>query len=775
MRLALFAVIALAVAACASIGRPDGGPKDEVPPVYLRSTPAPGTKNFNKNTIEIYFDENIKLEDASNKFVVSPAQQQMPQITANGKKITVHLRDSLLENQTYTLDFSDAIRDLNEGNILDGFVIDFATGDSIDSLRISGLVLQAQNLEPAQGIIVGAYRNFADSAIRTLKVERICKTNQLGEFTLRNLKSEFYRLFAINDVNRDFHWDRSEDVAFYDLPIKPWAENITVTDTLMASDGSDSIATRPGIKFLPNDILLTWFNENYTPLYMKDHSRENRNIIRLEFSTEVDTLPTLTIVNGVNEGKEIGDFSVLNRSLKNDTLEYWITDSAIIMQDSLLIATRYLKTDTNDIISWSTDTIRYFYRLSRSQEKELEKKAEEKEKKERKRQEAIKKWNETGDSSLIADTIPEVEPLEFIEIKVSTGNTQDYHKPVRFSFSQPVKQWDYNNSSLEFMEDSVWKPIENYKIFQDTNGKVMEYILDNKWEFETQYRFSIDSASVIGIYDKWNNNFKHEFKVKSPDDYSTLIFDVTSQPYSPIPKFNWDSLAKEICINTDTLHLEQLDSLTFSKLDSVSVNDSLHKVNLLLEVPDDIQISQSDSSAVTESVSALITSDTIDQSFPQIIVELLNQSENVVASVPVTEGKARFDFLTPGTYYARAFIDFNGNGKWDTGNISEWRQPEDVYYYPNKINLKQNWDISQTWDLFELPLDIQKPLEIKKNKPKTKEGDKRSNEDEEEDDPFGGNYFYQPGNAYGNGANNPYGGNGTGNNNRNGLRTNRNF
>lgn len=770
MRLIIAAVLAFTIAACASIGRPEGGPKDELPPVYVRSTPLPGTRNFNKNVIEIYFDENIKLDDASNKFVVSPAQQQMPQINANGKKLTVTLRDTLIENQTYTLDFSDAIRDLNEGNILDGFVLDFATGDSIDSLRISGLVLDAQTLEPAQGMLVGAYRNFADSAIRTLRVERVCKTNQLGEFTLRNLKNEFYRLFAINDVNRDYHWDRSEDVAFYDVPIKPWAENIVVTDTLRAFDGSDSIATRPGLRYLPNDILLAWFNENYTPLYMKDHSRNKRHIVRLEFSAPVDTLPHLLIVNGENEGKYLEDFSLLNKSLNNDTLEYWIADSSIIQQDSLLIATKYLKTDTNNLISWTTDTIRYFFRLSRAEEKDLEKKAEAKEKKEAKRLEAIKKWEETGDSSLIADTIPEIEPIDFIEIKPLTGSTQDYHRPVRFSFSEPIASWDKSKARLEWLEDSTWYPVVSFEIEQDTTGKIMEYILSSKWEFETQYKFTVDSATIITIYDKWNNAFKHDFKIKSPDDYSTLIFDIPSKPYNPPVKFDWDSLRR---LYSDSIILAEhsLDSIFHSNSelsDSIGLLFIPEKVEQLNFTQDNIVADSVNSTMVTVVDSLSLISDSLEltanypdslkapETTPGIIVELLSSNEQVVARVPVIDGKARFDFLSPGTYYARAFIDFNGNGVWDTGNIAEWQQPEDMYYYPSKINLKQNWDISQTWDLYEMPLDTQKPWDIKKNKPKTKE--RPVTDEEEEDDSFDGNYFYQPGNAYGNGGNTYNGG-----------------
>lgn len=86
------------------------------------------------------------------------------------------------------------------------------------------MVLEARNLEPAQGMLVGIYSTPADSAISTLKLERIAKTNQYGQFTVRNLKPGEYQIFALNDINRDLHWDRSEDVAFYDVLISPSSE-----------------------------------------------------------------------------------------------------------------------------------------------------------------------------------------------------------------------------------------------------------------------------------------------------------------------------------------------------------------------------------------------------------------------------------------------------------------------------------------------------------------------------------------------------------------------
>jgi hypothetical protein len=125
-----------------------------------------------------------------------------------------------------------------------------------------------------------------------------------------------------------------------------------------------------------------------------------------------------------------------------------------------------------------------------------------------------------------------------------------------------------------------------------------------------------------------------------------------------------------------------------------------------------------------------------------LIVELLNSGDKVVATAPLIDDIATFSFVNPGVYYARAFIDANANGAWDTGNMASRRLPEEVYYFPKRVNVRKNWDIEQAWDIFELPLDQQKPLEIKKNKPVTKEKDSSTvtdGDDTDDTDEFYGN------------------------------------
>ena len=152
--------IACVVVGCARMGSPDGGWYDDDPPVVIGSNPVDQSTNVSAKKISIYFDEYIKLEDATNKVIVSPPQLEAPEIKATGKRIVVELQDTLKENITYTIDFSDAISDNNEGNPLGNYTYSFSTGDRIDTMEVAGYVLDASNLEPIKGILVGLYEDL---------------------------------------------------------------------------------------------------------------------------------------------------------------------------------------------------------------------------------------------------------------------------------------------------------------------------------------------------------------------------------------------------------------------------------------------------------------------------------------------------------------------------------------------------------------------------------------------------------------------------------------
>lgn len=628
----LFVVAAaLLLAACASIGRPEGGPRDMTPPVMVSSTPAPGSVNVSNGRIDIIFDENITLDDPMNKIVVSPPQKKQAQISSNGRRVRITLRDTLRDSTTYTVDLADAVRDLNEGNILDGLAIDFSTGPSIDTLMISGIVFEGRTLEPAQGMIVGVYSTpVADTALTTLPMDRITKTNALGRFTIRNLKPGSYRVFAINDLNHDFHWDRSEDIAFLDRDISPSTMAVEVTDTFTDAAGNDSLVTRPATRFLPDDILLTWFNENYKPLYLVKHERPDARRLTLEMSTRSDSLPQLTLLNTVRAGARLDREAVLQSSPGLDSLTYWLRDTTLIGSDTLKIAARYLHTDTLDNITFTTDTLTFALR----QPKKKKKRDEE------------------------TDSVPK---LEFVNIGISSRQPQDLNMPLLFETSAPTASIDSAGFRIEELVDSVWMPVAAKIPSPPDSLQPMRLLTEMTWKPKTKYRVTIDSLAVTDIYGNHNRPFVQEVSTHAIEDYAALFFNIG------------------------------------------------------------------------------------DLGSDSAIVELLS-SDKPVRLEPVRNGVATFEYVTPGAYYARLFIDRNHNGRWDTGSVADTLQPEDVFYFSKKLNLKKNWDVEQQWNIYETPVDLQKPEDIKKNKPprpkweteEEREKRKKGNNDDEEEefDPF---------------------------------------
>ena len=208
--------------ACANPGSgPDGGPYDETPPHIVSMTPAIGSVNIKTKKVSLLFDELIKVENPSEKVTVSPPQMEVPEIKVSGRRVNVSLSDSLKPNTTYTIDFSDAIEDSNEGNPLGNFTYYFSTGGAIDTMEIAGYVLAAENLEPQKGLLVGLHSDLNDSAFTALPFERVARTDSRGHFCIKGIAPGTYRIYALKDIDGDFKMSRGEMMAALRQDITP--------------------------------------------------------------------------------------------------------------------------------------------------------------------------------------------------------------------------------------------------------------------------------------------------------------------------------------------------------------------------------------------------------------------------------------------------------------------------------------------------------------------------------------------------------------------------
>ena len=523
LSLSVLSSLLLAVASCASIGSPSGGARDEEPPVFVRSNPAPYSTNVKRQRIDIEFNEIVNVKDAFSKVVVSPPSKQTPRVSSLGRRVSVLFPDTLQDSTTYTIDFSNSIEDNNEGNKLSSFTFTFSTGPDIDTLQISGMVLSAENLEPQQGMLVGVYSNLSDTAFAKLPFERMAKTDDRGRFSIMGLKPGLYRIFALEDLDNDYHRANPEEtMAFYDVLLSPSTERVMTTDTIynLKNGTVDTILTRERTRFLPNDILLRSFESDEKTQYLTKYERQDSTRLNFIFNTKADSIPKITPIGFEN----LENWYVAERSAKNDTVTFWITEPSIISLDSLRISATYLRTDTNQNLSEVTDTLRFFY--PRQMKTDLANKAKEREKalkeKEKEKEKALKEGKEYVDSV-------EVEKPAPLNLKMITSSSQEIYLPLLMEFETPLVRLDTSAFHLEVQVDTIWKTVDKpYKPVPVDSVSIRRFKIEYPWEFETQYRLTIDTLAAEGIYGKETDPLEFAFKTKSKDDYSSVTFDISN-------------------------------------------------------------------------------------------------------------------------------------------------------------------------------------------------------------------------------------------------------
>lgn len=502
---------ALLAAACASMGTPDGGPYDEAPPIFLTSTPASNATNASENKITLEFDEFIKLQNAYEKIVVSPPQMQQPEIKANGKRITVELLDSLKPSTTYTIDFNDAIADNNESNALEAFSFVFSTGATVDTLGVSGTVLEASNLEPIKGILVGIHSDLSDSAFRTKPFDRISRTDSRGRFTMRGMAPGKYRIYALADANGNYRFDqKSEKIAYLDSLIIPYATPSWRYDTIWHDSTSvDSIKRVPYIRLQPDNIVLRAFQVPLKQQYLVKNPREKHNSFKLFFSEAADTLPT---IRGLDF--EADDAFVVENNVTNDTILYWIKDSTIYNRDTLTVEVTYMSPDSMEIYHPRSDTVRLIPRKSRARVLAEEKqKFEEEEKAFLKAARREKGYDKNNPPKYIP-------PVEALKIRNNISSSMDLSTNCTLTFEQPLAAIDTAAIHVNIIVDSVPKAIPY--VFRQSEKNIRDYIIYAEWRPGEKYNITIDSAAFEGIYGNTSKAINQEMKFKTLDEYSVL-------------------------------------------------------------------------------------------------------------------------------------------------------------------------------------------------------------------------------------------------------------
>ena len=494
------------------MGTPDGGWYDETPPRVVSATPEDKAVGVTAHKISILFNEYIKLEDAQNKVIVSPPQLEMPDIKAAGKRILVNLKDTLKPNTTYTVDFSDAISDNNEGNPLGNYTYSFSTGEQIDTFEVSGYVLDASNLEPVKGIMVGLYDNLSDTIFSSEPMIRISRTDSEGHFTVKGVAPGTYRCYALLDSDGDFVYkQKSEQIAFSHDTFSPSWKPDTRQDTIWRDSlHIDRIVRVPYTHFLPDDITLLAFKAEQDERYLLKTERQEANKLGIFFSHGDSELPR---IKGLNFN---ADRSLLaDANLERDTIVYWLRDSLLINQDTLRFEMQYHATDTLGNLVSQTDTLEV---VSKQPYEKRMKDQQKEEEKWRKEQEKHKKRGEPYDS------VMPPKKTEFA-LRLHAQGSLAPDKNLLIDVPQPLLAYDTTHVHLYYSKDSLWYRAR-YEL-RPVAGTLLAYELRSAWKPGTEYSFEADSAAFVTIYGHKSNAIKQGFKIGSPDEYGTLFVNLS--------------------------------------------------------------------------------------------------------------------------------------------------------------------------------------------------------------------------------------------------------
>ena len=496
---------------CARMGQPDGGWYDEVPPKVVGADPVERATMVSKQKIRIRFSEYVNIDNPTENIIFCPPQMEAPEIKAKGKEVEIELKDTLKPNTTYTIDFSDAVTDFNESNPMGNYTYVFSTGERIDTLEVSGYVLDAETLEPVKGSLVGLYSNLNDTAFTSMPMERIGRTDASGHFVIRGIAPGKYRVFALADSDGDFKLSqRGERLAFSNDIIEPTSKPDTRQDTTWVDSlHIAGIQTVPYTHFLPDDICLRAFEQKLTDRYLIKSERQYPERLQFYFSTPADTLPVLRPLN-FNADSAF----VIEATQGKDTLTYWLRDTMLVNQDTLDIELTYAATDSLGNMISRTDTLSMIAKVA--YEKRLKERMEKIEKWEKKKEKAEKKEKK------FTEPHPEQTALE---PRYTIPQNMSPTMNVTLTFDTPLARLDTAAIHLYSKIDTLW-----YRAAVEITDKGLPqrtYKIKGEWRPGTEYSLEVDSAAFTDIYGKTSKAFKQGLKVESEDVFASLFVDVT--------------------------------------------------------------------------------------------------------------------------------------------------------------------------------------------------------------------------------------------------------
>jgi hypothetical protein len=496
---------------CAKIGTPTGGPKDELPPNVIECVPENKATTVESNTIEITFDEFILLKNLNEELTLSPPLKERPISRIRNKTLIVDLNNELKDSTTYTLNFGNAIADNNEGNLLPDYEFVFSTGAVIDSLSITGKVVNANSLKPEkEKIVVMLYDNLSDSAPYKDLPLYITKTSPEGKFAISNAKRGTYRLFALKDGNNNLRFDNPDEmIAFSDTAIILSPDLVQkvnfVKDTSIHKAKKElPVKTHGSNKdTIPADTVKWVFKELYARnvdlfLFKEeemrqniiDRDRERREMLRFVFNRPLFDSLQMTPLNFTNPKWYLQDISA-----GKDTVSIWITDSSVWQKDTISLALTYTVLDSSMNFISRTDTAVLKFRGKESK----------------------------SGTSFRAKRKGSVADSAFLNLSsnIRKQSVVELNQPILINSPSPVGTFNINKIRLDRSEDTVYIPQGIHRVADTVALYSVKF--STPWVENTPYKLWIGPGAVTDIYGKTNDTIIISFRTQKSDYYGKII------------------------------------------------------------------------------------------------------------------------------------------------------------------------------------------------------------------------------------------------------------
>ena len=635
---------------CASMMTPTGGPIDTLPPVIVAMTPDNFTTGYptipHGQKIYVEFDEYIQLKDQQKEFFTSPQMKKKPRLSIRGKGLLIQVRDTLLPNTTYALNFGSAVRDNNEGNPLYSMRYVFSTGDEIHSMIVSGYTADSYKADsvpksfiwffPADSVEqVAEY----DSTVFKYKPAVIARAETNGIFIAQNLKPIPYRVYAVQDKNDNQMYEPGSDqIGFVEGVYNP-AE--------MPEFGIWYDSIRHYVSADPQLYFRMFTDAAFRRQALQESARPLQHKAMLYFGAPHPQIERIRF-DSIPEERVIVDPQTAGR----DTLALWFNVPAADLPDTIRGEITYFKHDTTNTLRSVTEPLKLAWRLVETKEQERER---EKQEKERRKAEAA------GEEY----TPPAAKNPFAYKLSLSGEVNPENHLTVDFDY--PIVRMD--SAAMLLTVTHADDSIEDVPVrFVRDTGELRRWRIEAPWKTDGQYTLTIPEGALTDVAGFSNDSIIGKYTVLDPEKFATVTIRVAGK-------------------EPDAKYIIQL-------LDG---NGALKQ-----------------------------------------------EKRDVVT------GQYRFNFVPAGDIRFRVIEDLNGNGKWDTGNVVERRQPERAEFYANAEGeetfvTKTNWEIEFEMDMDRIfapvtmeslsrMLDEREEQRLRREAEKrAKEGDKNRSRSREDD------------------------------------------